>query len=154
MKTTSKLKRKVLMLSTLSILGLTHLKAQDKITLLNGKEINAKVIEVSETEIKYKQQGVSDGPIWVLAKMNVFSILYPNGTKDVFEIIPAVVKPEKNSDYVYYNSFLEQSIQLCINIPDNFSKMFSIFLKIDVIDRYNQQFSFFITIDPLVVIFI
>ncbi len=104
MKTTSKLKRKVLMLSTLSILGLTHLKAQDKITLLNGKEINAKVIEVSETEIKYKQQGVSDGPTWVLAKMNVFSILYPNGTKDVFEIIPAVVKPEKNSDYVYYNS--------------------------------------------------
>ena len=88
-----------LMLSVLNIL-----KAQDKITLINGNEINGKVIEISETEVRYKLELDMNGPIRVLAKLNVFSILYPNGVKDVFGLQPSTTKPEKNSDYVYYSS--------------------------------------------------
>ncbi len=57
--------------------------AQDVITKKNGDEINAKVTEVSTTEIKYKK---TDNPdvVYTILKTDVFMIKYSNGTKDIF----------------------------------------------------------------------
>lgn len=58
--------------------------AQDIITNKNGDEIKSKVLEVSQSEIKYKKIGNPSGPTYSIPKSDVFMIKYENGEKDVF----------------------------------------------------------------------
>lgn len=58
--------------------------AQDLIFKINGDEIEAKVLEITPTEVKYKKYKFQDGPTYVLNKTDVFMIKYPDGQKDVF----------------------------------------------------------------------
>lgn len=59
--------------------------AQDLIIKKDGSEISAKVVEVEDLKIKYRRfdQGTT-GPIYSIAKADVFMIRYEDGTKDVF----------------------------------------------------------------------
>jgi hypothetical protein len=81
--------------------SVTTIQAQDVITLKNGEEIQALVQEVGLTEVKYKKQGNTDGPAYVLRKAEIFMITYANGTKDVFDadrsrtVTPIVVAPSQ-----------------------------------------------------------
>ena len=59
--------------------------AQDVITLKNGDEIQAKVTEVGQTEVKYKRFDNPDGPTYNINKSDVFMVKYQNGLKDVFK---------------------------------------------------------------------
>lgn len=58
--------------------------AQDVITKKNGDDIKAKVLEITLTELKYKNFNNLDGPIISIAKSDVIFVKYENGTKDVF----------------------------------------------------------------------
>ncbi|MEY2922861.1 MAG: hypothetical protein RL108_1487 [Bacteroidota bacterium] len=58
--------------------------AQDLITKKNGDDIKAKVLEITLTELKYKNFNNLDGPIISIAKSDVIFVKYENGTKDVF----------------------------------------------------------------------
>ncbi|HAQ70453.1 MAG TPA: hypothetical protein DCR48_05710, partial [Flavobacteriales bacterium] len=71
----------------LFILSLTFgsISAQDVIINNTGDEIQAKVLEISSSEIKYKRYDNLDGPIITIAKSEVLLIKYENGTKDVFQ---------------------------------------------------------------------
>ena len=60
----------------------TH--AQDKIMFIDGTEILSKVIEINNTEIKYKNFADIYGPTIITLKKNIFIIKYENGTKEVF----------------------------------------------------------------------
>lgn len=60
--------------------------AQDVITLQNGNEIQAKVIEVATSEIKYKLFANLEGPVYVLPKSQIFIIKYESGVKEVFPL--------------------------------------------------------------------
>ena len=71
--------------------------AQDIITLKTGDEINAKVVEVGSTEIKYKKWNNQDGPTYVMNVSDVFSVKYQNGEKDVFNAVAA--QNNVNQDY-------------------------------------------------------
>jgi hypothetical protein len=62
----------------------SNLIAQDKITLLNGTEIIAKLNEISDTEVKYKLFDNQNGPDRVLLKKDIFSIKYENGKIEVY----------------------------------------------------------------------
>jgi len=55
----------------------------DVITLKNGDEIRAKVLEVSTDEIKYKLCNDSTGISYGISSSDVFMIVYQNGTKDI-----------------------------------------------------------------------
>jgi hypothetical protein len=71
-------------------------KAQDVILLKSGEEIQAKVLEVTETEIRYKNFNNSEGPTYTKNKADIFMIKYPNGQKDVFQPSnPEVPSPDK-----------------------------------------------------------
>lgn len=59
--------------------------SQDVITKRNGEEIQAKILEVTLSEIKYKKAENPDGPIYSIAKDDAFMIKYANGQKDLFE---------------------------------------------------------------------
>ena len=68
--------------------------AQDVITLKTGEDINAKVIEIGSTEIKYKKWNNQDGPTYSQSISEVFSIKYQNGDKDIFN---ATATPKQNN---------------------------------------------------------
>jgi hypothetical protein len=61
----------------------------DLITLKNGDEINAKVLEITDNAIKYKRCDNLDGPLISVAKSNVFSVKYSNGTKEIIKSEPS-----------------------------------------------------------------
>ncbi|WP_418983040.1 hypothetical protein [Alistipes sp.] len=72
----------------------TSLRAQDMIVLRNAKaeEIPAKVLEVGETQIRYRKFSNPDGPVYTIGKSEVFFIRYENGEKEVissYEASPA-----------------------------------------------------------------
>ncbi|MES2284476.1 MAG: DUF4190 domain-containing protein [Bacteroidota bacterium] len=68
----------------------------DVIALKNGEEINAKVLEISQTEIKYKKCDNLDGPTFIIPKSNATKIKFSNGTT---EVINSVAAKTEESDY-------------------------------------------------------
>ncbi len=58
--------------------------AQDNITLRNGEEIPAKVLEVNQSDLKYRKSANLEGPIYTAPLRDVLFIKYANGTKDSF----------------------------------------------------------------------
>lgn len=66
--------------------------AQDVIITTDSKKIDAKIVEVSPTEIKYKEIDNLDGPLFVLPVSKINSIIYSNGKVQTFsqnEVAPA-----------------------------------------------------------------
>ena len=64
--------------------GICSVAAQDLIVLRNGTMIEAKVTEISPTEIRYKRFDNLDGPTIVIPVADVLSIKYENGTYEIF----------------------------------------------------------------------
>ena len=62
------------------------INAQDVIIKVNGDEINAIIIEVDSSEVKYKRFDNESGPIYIIATSDIFMIKYENGEKDVFDV--------------------------------------------------------------------
>jgi hypothetical protein len=71
--------------------GVFFANAQDMIVLKDGKIIEAKVLEISPSEIRYKRFEHLDGPTIVVMAVDVLSIRYENGRT---EIINATTQPE------------------------------------------------------------
>jgi TM2 domain-containing membrane protein YozV len=57
----------------------------DFIICKNGDEIEAKVLEIGENEIKYKKCNNTEGPTISIRSSEVVMIKYPNGTKDIIK---------------------------------------------------------------------
>ena len=65
----------------LIVLGLVlsnQLFSQDLIIKKNGDEIESIVIEITESNIKYRKYTNTDGPIYNILKSEVFMIKYKN----------------------------------------------------------------------------
>ena len=77
--------------------GLFSVNAQDIIVLRDGNMIEAKVTEISATEIRYKRFSHLDGPTIVVSINNVLSIRYENGTVEVFNAAPAPVQTSQQA---------------------------------------------------------
>lgn len=58
--------------------------AQDIIVTTNSEKIEANIVEVSGTEVKYKSFTNPDGPLFVLSTANIASIIYRNGDVQTF----------------------------------------------------------------------
>jgi len=63
--------------------GIITVNAQDLIILRNGNIIEAKVMEISPMEIRYKRINNLDGPMIVIPSDSVLSIRYENGTLEM-----------------------------------------------------------------------
>lgn len=77
--------KKYIVLCAALCAALTSLRAQDMIVLRNAQaeEIPAKVLEVGETQIRYRKFSNPDGPIYTVGRSEVFFIRYENGEKEV-----------------------------------------------------------------------
>lgn len=58
--------------------------AQDLIITTSSKSIKAKILEVSKSEVKYKEVTNLDGPTFVLGADEIVTIIYKNGTVQNF----------------------------------------------------------------------
>jgi hypothetical protein len=58
--------------------------SQDVITKKAGEDIQAKISEITTTQIKYYRFDNLNGPIYSIDKSEVLMIRYENGTKDIF----------------------------------------------------------------------
>lgn len=58
--------------------------SQDIITKKSGEDIQAKILEVTSTEVKFKKFDDPEGPSFSIFKSDILMVRYKNGTKDVF----------------------------------------------------------------------
>ena len=58
--------------------------AQDIITKRDGVDIEAKVLEISDENVKYKKFDYQDGPTYNVKTSEILIIRYENGSKDIF----------------------------------------------------------------------
>ena len=66
-----------------------HCFAQDTIVKRGGQQILGKILEVSQTEIKYKKDELKDGPVYIEDKATIVKIKYQGGYVDLFpEVLP------------------------------------------------------------------
>ena len=62
------------------------LMAQDIIITKDSKRIEAKIIEVTPTTVKYKKWSYQDGPDIYEAKSNIAAIMWGNGEVEAFNV--------------------------------------------------------------------
>ena len=77
------MKRK-LFISVVLIATIT-VAAQDIIVTKDAKKIDAKILEVSKSEIKYKEADNLDGPTFILTTDEIKSVIYANGHVQLYE---------------------------------------------------------------------
>ena len=70
--------------------------AQDTIVKRDGNRVLSKIIEISETEVKFKKFDFQDGPDFIENKSNIESIIYSNGLKEEFKSQPVDNISEQN----------------------------------------------------------
>jgi hypothetical protein len=61
--------------------------SQDVITKTSGDSVQAKVLEISTTEIKYKKMDNQTGPTYSILKSEVNMVRYENGSTDIFTAV-------------------------------------------------------------------
>ncbi len=64
-----------------------------------SERIDAVIIEVTSTEIKYKQADFQTGPTFVLSKSEIASIIYSNGQVQTFQQQPAQSVQQQQPQY-------------------------------------------------------
>jgi hypothetical protein len=77
-------KLKLLFLTGICLFNLTA-HAQDIITKKDGTDVQAKILEVTPQEIKFKKFDNQEGPIFTLLTSEILMVKYENGTRDVFD---------------------------------------------------------------------
>ena len=70
----------------------------DLITMRNGEEIRAKVIEITPEVVEYRRCDNIDGPLIDAGVENIFMINYKNGSKEVFEKKGNKIRTNKTFD--------------------------------------------------------
>ena len=76
----------------------TTVSAQDVIVKKNGEEIRAKVEEVGEQSIRYRKFTNLTGPVYSIARGEVFVIRYESGAKDIITPLDRSAAAGKTQD--------------------------------------------------------
>lgn len=66
--------------------------AQDIITLNDGTDIEAKVTEVSQSQVSYKKHSNLNGPTYVINASDILMITYANGEREMYNVKNEVKK--------------------------------------------------------------
>ena len=70
---------------------------QDKIYKTDNTVIEAKVLEINKSEIKYKKFSNQNGPAYIIPKKEVSKIVYENGEKEAYNQAQANNQPAANT---------------------------------------------------------
>ena len=83
--------------------GLFSVSAQDLIIFTDGSTIEARITEISPSEIRYKRFDNLNGPTIVIPASGVLSIRYENGITEVVNAVPIPGQPSANTDNTAMN---------------------------------------------------
>jgi len=72
------------LLCALALMAVMMTYAQDIIVTTKAEKIEAKIVEVSKSEIKYKEKGNPDGPTFIIETSEISSVIYANGKVVVY----------------------------------------------------------------------
>lgn len=101
------------LITIMMVLGLsTSAKSQDVIVKKDGSTILSKVLEVSDTQVKYKKASNPDGPTYTINISNLVSINYQNGEKESFD--SSASSPNKKAEPAPDN---EEQKAMYANLP-------------------------------------
>lgn len=75
----------------------TMLSAKDIIILKNSTKIDAKILEVSSSEIKYKKINSLDGPTFVVSTNEINSIVFENGDVQTYSTVSQPSQSRNNT---------------------------------------------------------
>lgn len=99
--------------------GVFAASAQDIITVKDGTDIQAKILEVTTNEVKYKKFNNLDGPTFTMLKSEILIVRYENGENEVFktnkstqnttETVYADMKYREYKDFYNAKSYIPQS---------------------------------------------
>lgn len=78
------MKKNLLLLSAMLVISVIS-KAQDILNTKKGEEIKVKVLEITNTEVKYKKFDNVNGPTYTVDKSEISFIKYENGTIEKFD---------------------------------------------------------------------
>ena len=88
-----------------ALLTAFNLFAQDIIITSDAKRIEAKILEVSSNEIKYKEFNNLEGPTFILTSDELNTIIYHNGTIKTFDhSAKQAPQPVNNAGYNSYSA--------------------------------------------------
>ena len=76
--------RKILLLSVSVFCISAICFSQDKIYRQNGKVVEAKIVEIGASEVKYREYNNPNGPIYVLESDRIKKIVFENGKEEKF----------------------------------------------------------------------
>lgn len=62
------------------------LSAQDIITMKDGTDIQAKVLEVAPSLVSYKKFSNLEGPTYTVSKLEILMITYENGERELYNV--------------------------------------------------------------------
>ncbi len=124
--------KKLITVCSLLFLFAGSLMAQDIIVTKDGKDIQAKVLEITETEIRYLDFENQDGPTYVLNKTNVLLIRYQNGKNEVFSDDSTPIK-DTNKPQAYVSEGMRYRDYKNLYNYRNYTKQFG--------DPYNPTLS-------------
>ncbi len=92
---------------TKSAFSQTITRNPDVITMLEGKKIDAIILEVNSNQVKYKKKNDPDGPTFTINKLDIQTILYGNGDIENFnesslenefqKVLDTIVRKDKPS---------------------------------------------------------
>lgn len=69
----------------------SYCMAKDVIVTNDAKQIDAKIVEVSESEVKYKKMSNPNGPTFVITTDKLSAVVYENGEIQTFHPVKAEV---------------------------------------------------------------
>ena len=101
--------KKIILTALATIFTFTISFSQDVITNKLGEDISVKILEINQTEIKYKKFDNPDGPVFYIPKVEVFMVRYQNGTKDIFteNLTPSTAATNSTTSELYYKGQLD-----------------------------------------------
>ena len=108
--------RKVLLLA-ISVVAAIGVYAQDVIVTRDAQRIEAKILEVSSSEIKYKELDNLDGPTFIIEASEISSVIYSNG-KVVLYNQSAQSEPQKAAEQPVLEQVTAQEENEVEELPD------------------------------------
>ncbi|MBO7596957.1 MAG: hypothetical protein J6T70_07935 [Bacteroidales bacterium] len=80
--------------------------SQDIIITRDGQKIEANIVEIDDTQIKYKKTSNPDGPAFVLKNEKIQSIIYKNGELQMFDSKANDNAKDETNQEIDINSFV------------------------------------------------
>jgi hypothetical protein len=77
-----------------SLLFASSAFSQDVLYTTGGNKIKAKVLEINDKDLKYKDYNNLEGPTYVITKMDVVLVQYSNGVSEVINDNPPTMAPK------------------------------------------------------------